>query len=609
MCGIAAIVGAPSPTENLQLMLHALKHRGPDGSGVWQNDFCALGHNRLAIIDLTNQGHQPMHYLNRYTIVHNGEIYNYIELRADLEKKGYTFQSQTDTEVIAAAFDAYQEACLDLLDGMFAFLIWDEKEQQLFFARDRMGEKPLYYTQHNNSYFFASEMKAFWAAGIPKSINHALLFNYLTIGYTDNPLQPEETFYNNIFKIPSAHFGWIKRANPTITYQCYWDIDVQNINYSINQKTASEELFNLLESSIKRRLRSDVGFGTSLSGGLDSSSIAAIATQLHPSNFKTYSAVFKGFEKDESEAIHINQSHLKTQHHQIDLLNWNIADEIQQIFYHQEEPFSNASILAQYKVMELAKANGTKVLLDGQGADELLAGYHKYYKWFWQGLFIKRQLVKSKELSFAKSLGVQEKFGIKNILAAFFPEIASVLLEKKYLVKALQQKGLHKDFIQQNSQSAYYQTPTIFSLNGALYFNTKIHGLEELLRFADRNSMAHGVEVRLPFLNHQLIEFVFTLPGTIKIHQGYTKWILRNAMHQYLPELIVWNNKKTGFEPPQQIWMEHKALQAIIHHSKNRLVEAQVLSPNVLKEKIEPEKAFTSQNFNWKCLTAGLLFG
>ena len=600
-------------------MTDTLVHRGPDAEGQWINPNIALGSRRLSIIDLSSAGNQPMHYLGRYTIIHNGEVYNYPELKEELQKKGYSFFSKTDTEVIAAAYDRWKEECVDLFDGMFAFAIWDEKEQALFAARDRFGEKPFFYYIDKEQFVFASEMKALWAAGIERKVNLKLLFNYLTIGYVDNPNIPEETFYENISKLPAASCLKFSpdshQDNFQLSIENYWDIDIENENKRITDNEAIEKFGALFGQSVKRRLRSDVPVGTSLSGGLDSSSIIAILHQLtthRPLTAGTpltaFSSVFPGFEKDESAFAKLVADKFHLQHFTTTPNVTSLQDDLEKLFYYQEEPFSSASIYAQYKVYESAEQHGIKVLLDGQGADETLAGYHKYYKWYWQELFRKRKLSSGNELMAAKELGITEKFGWKNRVAALFPEFATIFLERQYLLNALRHEDLTKDFIQLQSKEAYYITPEIFTLNGVLYFSTCMHGLEELLRYADRNSMAHSREVRLPFLNHELVEFVFSLPANFKIRNGWTKWLLRETMKDKLPGEVVWRKDKTGFEPPQQLWMQSNDIQKLIVGAKQKLVDERILKPGAVDKKIEPKPAHGPANYDWRYLTAALLF-
>jgi asparagine synthase (glutamine-hydrolysing) len=622
MCGIAGIIN-PQPlkgseenniilNKKIHHMMDALRHRGPDGEGHWINEKAnvALCHRRLSIIDLSEAGAQPMHYLNRYTIIHNGEIYNYIELKDELKKQGYAFRSQTDTEIIAAAYDYWQEDCVEHFDGMFAFAIWDNEEELLFAARDRFGEKPFFYHYDNSVLSFASEMKGLWAAGVEKTPNLKMLFNFITIGYTDNPDKPEETFYENIFRLPPAHtLSFYPNLNELSIF-CYWEVDAEEINGSVKDAEAIEQFSHLLTESVNRRLRSDVTIGSSLSGGIDSSSIIALATQftIHNSPFTAFTAAFPGFEKDEYNHAKLVAEKFKLDHHVTEISEADLINDFEKLCFHQEEPFGSASILAQFKVYELAKQKGTKVLLDGQGADEILAGYPKYYKWYWRELFRKMKLIRSGELRAARSLGINEPFGFKNAIASWFPDFASIVLERQYLLNAIRQPDLDREFVQLQSKEAYYTTPALYNLNGVLHFNTFTHGLEELLRYADRNSMAHGREVRLPFLNHKLVEFLFSLPSNYKIRKGRTKWLLREAMKEKLPDGIVWRTDKVGFEPPQKKWMQHNSVQRMIQDAKSKLVKEKILKAEVLNKKIQPHDAHTAESFDWRYLSAALLF-
>ena len=279
-------------------------------------------------------------------------------------------------------------------------------------------------------------------------------------------------------------------------------------------------------------------------------------------------------------------------------------DDWERICYHQEEPFGSASIYAQFKVYDLARKHGVKVLLDGQGADEILAGYHKYYKWYWQELFVKRRLIGSGELKAARKLGITEEFGIKNIIASLFPDLANVVLERQYLLRALRQEDLTREFVKEQSREAYYTTPEYFDLSGALYFNTCVHGLEELLRYADRNSMAHGREIRLPFLSHELVEFMFSLPSHFKIRQGWTKWLLRKSMENMLPGNITWRKDKVGFEPPQQKWMQSGTWSDMIMAARKKMVEKRILKKEVLAKPVLALDSHAPNNYDWRYLAS-----
>src|SRR5690606_8843060 len=270
MCGIAGIISSNPDRiqpETLRQMNRALAHRGPDGEGIWMNEARSIGmaHRRLAIIDLSEAAAQPMHYLDRYTISYNGEIYNYLEIRAELSKQGYSFSSASDTEVILAAYDCYREKCLNLFDGMFAFAIWDEKEKNLFAARDRFGEKPFYYYHADDHFLFASEMKGLWSAGAPRDIDQKMMLNFVTLGYVQNPADKSQTLFKNIYALPPAHFLQLHLPADSFNIAAYFDIDKQN-QPRIDEAVAREELMAQLTNSIRFRLRSDVPLGASLSG-------------------------------------------------------------------------------------------------------------------------------------------------------------------------------------------------------------------------------------------------------------------------------------------------------------------------------------------------------
>jgi asparagine synthase (glutamine-hydrolysing) len=614
MCGIAGIISPKKISDAQQRIQSAtltLSHRGPENEAYWlnQENTVALGHKRLCIIDVDQRSNQPFHYLNRYQIVHNGELYNYLEIKKELEKKGYSFFTESDTEVIIAAFDAYKTGCLQHFDGMFAFAIWDDKEQILFAARDRLGEKPFFFFYDEQQFLFASEMKAFWAAGIPKEANESMLYNYLTIGYTSNPFNPLETFYQNIQKLPSASFLQYSLSTNTLSIEKYWTADTKE-NNNISTAKAIEQFISLFKESIRKRLRSDVAIGTSLSGGLDSSSIVAMCAGHASLNYthKCFTATFPHFDKTEKEYASLIARQFGLQHFLVQVDDNALMEELDKVMWHQEEPASSSSIVAQYKVYSAAKQNNVSVLLDGQGADEILAGYHKYYKWYWQQLYVKKKLKESSELNAAAVLGVKEKFSLKNKGMALFPHFGMAMLQGQKERRAFREVDLNREFAHEQKRNFYYSTPAESSLNSALYFNTFINGLEELLRYADRNSMAHAVEVRLPFLNHQLVEFLFTLPPHLKIKDGWTKWLLRKAMEHVLPKEIVWRKDKVGFEPPQKKWMQNPLVQQRIQESKKILVEKNILSKAVLNKPVIPTDAHAADNKDWRYWSASYLF-
>ena len=620
MCGIAGII-SDDPTliseGVIETMTNVLEHRGPDGKGSWisPKNNVGFGHRRLSIIDLNITGNQPMHYLNRYTIIFNGEIYNYIELKQDLVKQGYTFEGRSDTEVILKMYHCYKEKCLNFFDGMFAFAIWDELDQILFAARDRFCEKPFYYSfnESDHTFIFSSEMKSMWAVGVKKINDGSMLLNFLTLGFTQNPSNAYSTFFSSINKLPAAHFLKYNFETKSIITHSYWQVNLDIKQHHLSLENCIQQFSELFNTSVRRRLRSDVAIGTSLSGGLDSSSIVATILKnssgnlcdLKTENLKTFSAVFKGFEKDESRYINLVSQKLNIKNFQVSPTVDELIHDFEKICYYQEEPFQSSSNLAQYKVYELAKKHGVKVLLDGQGADEILGGYTKYYHWYWQELLVSKGMQTSKkERESISDPASNPDWNYKNYIAAHFPQLTAQILKKRVLKMQKNHPGITKDFLHENFDETFLFKPVVNELNDILFFNTFKMGLEELLRYADRNSMAHGVEVRLPFLNHELVEFIFSLPSHFKIQNGFTKFLLRSSMQNLLPEEIVWRKDKIGFETPQKLWMNDATVKDYIHEAKKKLVAKKILKPSVLATQVKPMDTLDAENYDWRYLVA-----
>lgn len=618
MCGIAGILLQAANTMapvHLKKMTDAIAHRGPDGEGQWSNkkNTVHFGHRRLSIIDLSKNAAQPMSFASRYQIVYNGEIYNYIEIRTFLQNKGYSFATKSDTEVILAAYDYWKEKCLQQFDGMFAFAIWDEKEEKFFAARDRFGEKPFYYYEDEGNFIFASEMKSLWAIGIDKMIDNKMLLNYITLGHLQNCIDKEQTFFEDIYSLPPSHYLiFYPATNQLSKITRYWSIN-KEAKIDITLSDAVDKFTELFTGSVKRRLRSDVSLGTSLSGGLDSSSIAFAINRLQNIDssknehniLQTFSAVFPGFENDESKYIQSVSSKFNIVNHQTQPAAIDLIHDFEKLCYHQEEPFQSSGIFAQYKVFELAKQHGIKVLIDGQGADEILAGYPKYIHWYLQEVLSRNKLgaTRSERNAFLKN-SQPFHWDIKNFFAAFLPSHAAMQLEKNEYRKTILHPDISAEFLKLSAGRDWegIHKPIVTKLNDILHFNTTEMGLEELLRFADRNSMAHGREVRLPFLNHQLVEFIFSLPSQLKMHNGWTKFLLRKAMDKKLPDEIVWRKTKVGFEPPQKKWMEDPALVEYIQEAKRKLANAGILTKKALEKKVEPLAAHADKNYDWRFL-------
>ena len=611
MCGIAGIISMNPQhvsTERLKQMTDAIAHRGPDGEGFWLNEIktVGFGHRRLAIIDLSEAGKQPMHFRSRYTITYNGELYNYIELREELKQKGYQFNTQTDTEVILAAYDHWNEECLQQFDGMFAFAIWDEQEQTLFTARDRFGEKPFYYFFDGEQFLFASEMKALWVAGVEKKINHSMLLNYIGLGWVKNPADLSKTFYENINSLPQSHYLKLDMRTGRNEIGQYWDLDKES-QTTLSEAEAIEHFQHLFNTSVQRRLRSDVEVGTSLSGGLDSSSIVAtIKSQIPDSKFQVFTASFPGFIKDETAYAKQVADQFQLQHHLVTPTSETLLNDIKRLMHQQEEPLQSGSIYAQYKVYELAKQQGVKVILDGQGADETLAGYHKYIHWFLQEKNRQTSVVSRELKAFAQN-NISVDWSWKNKLAARFPDIAAVQLENKANKELMNNKFIANNYRKTNYNKKSIFKPTVNKLNDLLYYNTMRLGLEELLRYADRNSMAHGVEVRLPFLSHELVQFIFSLPSQYKLQNGFTKYILRESMKQLLPSSIVYRTDKIGYEPPQQQWMQSVGFKELLQNSRQKLVKENILRKEILNQPVNAQSAHAVKNDDWRYFCAAHL--
>lgn len=623
MCGIAGIVSVDKNEvflQRLKTMTSIIRYRGPDSEGQWisENGKVGLAHRRLSIIDLSHVADQPMHYMSRYTIIFNGEIYNYIELKQVLITQGYSFETESDTEVLIALYDREKENCLSLLDGMFSFVIYDSKEDEIFAARDRFGEKPFYYSYEPGKHFiFGSEMKCLWITGVNKQVNNRMLFSYLNYGSLHNPKDQSETFYNSCFNLPHSHYLKLDVENCIISVKKYYDIEITHINHDITEEEAQEKFRNLFYTSVKRRLRSDVTVASSLSGGLDSSLIVCVIDQLKKGTQQkqdTFSAVFPGFVKDERRYIDYVTERTNVFPHFTVPDNEGMIRDLEEIIWHQEEPFISASIYAQYCVMRLAKENKVTVLLDGQGADEYLAGYHSYYHPFFNDL--KKNYPKISESQYNSYLELHDSNTINEIMKKDLKYFVRMKIPKTLSAgKKFMNYYFHKKepffsdefyFANIRNNGIPYRYPK--GLNSALYHNILQGELQSLLRYCDRNSMSQSREVRLPFLNHELVEFVFSLPLYFKINKGWTKWLLRTSFSSLLPQEIAWRKDKIGYEPPQNSWLENKNAKEKIHESKRKLYEHNVISKKEFERNTAFKNTSEEKNKDWKLWMAGEMF-
>lgn len=565
MCAIAGIF-SPNP-QDIQTMINAAKHRGPDDSGIFCDANLSLAHARLSIIDLDVRAKQPMNYKDRYTIVFNGEIYNYLELKTELKAKGYVFATKSDTEVIMASYDYWGKNALNKFNGMWAFAIYDKLKNELFLSRDRFGVKPLYYVQKDELFAFGSELKQF-SHLLTFRLNKSVALDFLAFGILEHKRQ---TMLKDIVMLPAGHFCVFDLKSKKLSQECYYNLSSKKT--ALNTKDYSHEFLELLRSSIDLRLRSDVLVGSCLSGGLDSSSIVSLVAQKQ--NIQTITASYKEKAFDESHFARsvTDKFGLKQ------TLVYPDLDEIKndEFFSHfakmQDLPFGSLSIFAQYKVFETAKKNGIKVMLDGQGADEILGGYLGY---FYASLASSLRTARFSE--FLKSL--------QTISAnAYNPSKKDLLINSIYyalpqFIKKL--KPVNKPYLSQNPQRnmAYFgdASASVLSLSLAQILNTN---LPTLLHYEDRNSMAHGVESRLPFLDYRLVEFTLFLPQKEKISHE-TKLILRNSMQGIAPEQVLNRKDKMGFVTPESLWAKNN-IEFFKAYFKKAL-DCNIFTPSILQD-------------------------
>jgi asparagine synthase (glutamine-hydrolysing) len=520
----------------------------------------ALGFRRLSIIDLSFGGHQPMSSEDgSLWIVFNGEIYNYLEIRKELELVGYCFKTQTDTEVILYAYEEWGTDCLNRFNGMWAFCIWDSKKKRIFCARDRAGIKPFYYTFSAQKFVFASEIKALLALDeTPPEPNDQIVADYLFSGFLDHT---EETFFKNIYQLRPGEYLLIEGER--LNLRPYWDIEPKEVRLA-KESDYGERFYELLEDSIRLRLRSDVPVGSCLSGGLDSSSIVCIANKLMfdgrnidprlvGEKQKTFSSCFENHVYDERKFIELVIYQTGAEKNYVFPRPEDLLNDVEKLIWHHDEPFGSTSIYAQWNVMKLAKERGVTVLLDGQGADELLGGYlPSFYYLFGQLLKNNHLRCLMEEINqFRKKHWIPVKPLLMGILTVLLPNWLKSPLKRKVM------GGL--EWASADFRKRYFRTfpiPGKFEndLDNHLYHIFRSMTLPALLHYEDRNSMAFSLETRLPFLDYRLVEFIFSVPTNEKIRGGMTKVILRNALRGFLPEAIRNRVDKMGFVTPEDIW-------------------------------------------------------
>ncbi len=580
MCGIAGIISPHSQSAawfipRLTAMSAALRHRGPDGYGYLlasvdhppvlrlnqelPDDLpyeatVGLAHRRLSIIDLSDASLQPMVDAGgEVALVFNGEIYNYLALHEELEALGYAFQTSGDTEVLLRAYQAWGEQCFARINGMWAVAIWDRRRECVVLARDRTGIKPLYYAVQHDHLYFASEIGALLAVpDLPCAPNDDTVARYLLTGLVDDTV---ETFYAGIRQFPAAHYAVVEQADASrIVPQPYWDFPTAP--FAGIPADAVQQFRELFIDAVRLHAQSDVPVGTCLSGGLDSSAIVCVSELLRARQaIPRYSHTAFGYVS--SEAAYCEKPFMdivaratETTMHYIDISREDFLSRLPEILAAQDEPFGSASIAMQWFIFERARREGMTVMLDGQGADETLGGYHAFFVPYAATLL--RQGKWQEYLAFrGESRRVYGKITVseKALLQAFVPKILGRMLRSMHRSPNTQVADLLNHAFQPNpaarvtalSESDPYELDAV--LRGAMRATV----LPALLRYEDRNSMTHAIESRVPFLDYRLVDLLFSLPSTWKINGILTKYILREAMLGILPELIRTRTDKIGF--------------------------------------------------------------
>jgi asparagine synthase (glutamine-hydrolysing) len=551
MCGISGIVNVlnqPVSQPEIQKMTDLIAHRGPDGSGIWHGPNFALGHRRLSIIDLTHNGHQPMSYADHLVITYNGEIYNYLEIKEKLVGLGYFFRSQSDTEVILAAYHEWGVDCVNYFNGMWSFCLFDKEKNILFCSRDRFGVKPFYFLKTDELFAFGSEIKQLLPFCKERRVNQQILLDYLILGYEDHS---NETFFEGITKLEQGSNLIYDLDNHSFQVVPYYNLSVRSEYRSLTEIDAVNTYRKCLEDAVKLRMRSDVEVGTCLSGGLDSSSITAISAQIlrNKSNRKIKAIHARVNKKsiDESSFAQKVSTFCNTELIMVEPDEEDFISSIDEVIKVQEEPFGSPSVFLQYFVMKKARQLNCLVMLDGQGGDETLLGYERYYPAY----IMKLKGVK-KITGFLHSSQNSKLTRLQLIKYYLYFTNYNIRLNKLKRRNQFLKKEVLSKFNSNLLKRVSLSYLDILKLQKLEINHTQ---LPHLLRYEDRNSMAHSVESRLPFLDYRSVETALSLPDEYKIDKGWTKNLLRKAMKSLLPEEVIWRRDKLGFNAPEEEWL------------------------------------------------------
>ncbi len=611
MCGITGIfsfnlVGKFNKI-NLTAATQVLAKRGPDFQDTYIDEWVGLGHRRLSIIDTRQIANQPMwDESKRYCIIFNGEIFNFRSLKSDLKQKGVSFFSESDTEVLLKLYIQEKENCLNLLNGFFAFCIYDKLEQSLFLARDRFGIKPLLYLFDEDKFLFASEMKSILQYGIEKTLDHSSLHLYLQLNYIPAP----DTIFINVKKLMPGHFLKVSRKQLVVEQYYAIPFDQHKSNpYTISYEQAKKQLKECLETSVQRRLVSDVPLGSFLSGGIDSSVVTALASKHRP-DLHTFSIGFKDEPFfDETEYARMVAKHCKTEHTVFSLSNDDLYTHVHSILDYIDEPFADSSAIAVYILSKETRKYAT-VALSGDGADELTGGYNKHaaayrvinkgWKENWVSALqpIWESLPQSRNNTVANKFRQLQRFaeGMKMNSKDRYWRWASLADESSA------SKIIHPQVLQKLEQEEYDKRKSILlktipateSINDILLTDMQLVLPNDMLTKVDLMSMANGLEVRVPFLDFEVVAFLFSLPGDYKINASLRKRIVQDAFRDLLPPAL-YNRPKKGFEVPLLKWLrrEMKSLieddllsekmiadQGIFHYPEIDKLKKQLFSSN-----------------------------
>lgn len=562
MCGITGILAFNEKGRTslplLEKATKSLAHRGPDHQGIYKHQSVGLGHRRLSVIDTSANAHQPFEILDgRYTMVFNGEIFNYKALKQDLVSKGIQFRSDSDTEVLAHLYALEGKNCLERLNGFFAFAIYDTAEQSLFIARDRLGIKPLLYFQDDTKFLFGSELNALLAYDIDRSIDREALNYYLQLNYTPAPL----TMVKGIRKLESGHCLEIKDGQ--VSEHQYYKLPSTTSPFDLNYGQAKEKLHELLAQSVTRRMISDVPLGCFLSGGIDSSVVTAVASQ-QTHSLKTFSIGFEGNKFfDETQYAELVAQKFQTDHTTFRLSNEEIGSHLQDIVSHIDEPFADSSAIPVYLLCKKTREHVT-VALSGDGADEIFSGYNKHAAWWkiendqkFKALMrlaqpLAHMLPKSRSGSLSNRMRQVVRFAKAMKMAPaqrywFLASFANQAQASRLMKQPVADFSQQESWMQ--SMNEYHD------LNDLLRLDTQFVLPNDMLKKVDLMSMANSLEVRVPFLDHELVQFVFSLPEDMKINRSMRKRILQDAYREVLPPEL-YNRPKKGFEMPLLDWLK-----------------------------------------------------